>query len=80
MQRVDKVMSEWIRTQDKKPSYGVPVIAYCRIYGRFIAIYDRINDSDYGEWIRGEERGILPPTHWAYLAKIPDDNSRFIKL
>lgn len=58
----------WISEIDKKPPFGVPVYVYCRIYGHFIATYERlIEGSPYGNWKHGDELGVLPPTHWHFL-------------
>jgi hypothetical protein len=69
------MMSEWNRTDKSLPCFGLPVIACCRIYGRFIAEYEEIEDTKCGHWINRQsgEKGILPPTHWMYLPEPPSD-------
>ena len=64
----------WIETRKMPPPYGESVFVYCRIYGRFIAYYERIaDDINGGIWINWNgDRGILPPTHWMPLPKAPD--------
>lgn len=63
---------DWIKTTDRLPEFEVPVLVYCRIYGRFIATYDRLApDLNYGNWRHNEELGILPPLYWMHLPLIP---------
>jgi len=63
-----------INVDDRLPEYDLPVLCYCRIYGRFIGTYERIEpDIDAGVWRRGNESGILPPTHWSPLPPPPND-------
>lgn len=57
----------WILEKDRKPEFGVPVLVFCRIYGRFIATYERLLDTNWGNWRHENEKGILPPTHWQHL-------------
>lgn len=63
--------TEWISIKDRLPEFEESVLVFCNIYGRFISSYDRIGDSDFGQWHRGNEKGILPPTHWMPLPEIP---------
>lgn len=59
---------EWIPTKQRLPEFDTPVIVYCRIYGRYIATYKRIDeDYDFGNWHDGKTLGVLPPTHWQYI-------------
>lgn len=65
---------EWIDIKRNMPFFGEPVLAYCRTYGRFMACYERIDDSDHGQWCNWTgEKGILPPTHWWPLPQPPKE-------
>lgn len=56
---------EWVPVIDRLPEFGLPVLVNCRIYGSFIATYERlVEGSDYGNWRHDKALGILPPTHW----------------
>lgn len=68
--------SEWRKTEDENPDFGVTVIAWCRIYGTFLATYENIGDFDgeqYGNWMDFEGNlGILPPVYWMYIPTKPN--------
>lgn len=61
---------EWISVEEKLPEFDVQVLVHCRIYGRFIATYERIA-GNWGNWRHNNELGILPPTHWMPLPNPP---------
>lgn len=66
---------EWIKTEDRKPEFDVPVWVWCRIYGRFIATYEYIGDFEgerFGNWQdHNGNLGILPPVYWMLLPEPP---------
>ncbi len=63
---------KWIKTNDRLPEFNFPVLVYCRIYGRFIATYEKLDpDFNFGNWRRNNELGILPPLFWMYLPEPP---------
>jgi len=63
---------EWIPTKERLPPFGVQVLCYCRVYGRYIGSYERL-DENYaaGNWQDGERLGDLLPTYWMYLPPAP---------
>ena len=63
----------WRNTQFEKPPFSLPVLVFCRIYGRYITTYEQIiDDYEAGNWVDHEGRkGGLPPTHWQYLPDFP---------
>lgn len=69
----------WIPTKQKLPPFDTPVLVYCKIYGKYIGLYQRIiPSSNYGLWSDGEKSGLLPPTHWMPLPG-PPKNSKEVK-
>jgi hypothetical protein len=54
-----------------RPKFNELVLCYCEIYGFFLGSYDQISGTAWGNWRRGDELGILPPTHWMYLPEKP---------
>lgn len=64
--------NDWIDERLHKPEFGVPVLVYCRIYGRFVATYEQILDTEFGNWHNGKELGILPPLYWMPLQELPN--------
>lgn len=62
---------EWISVKEKLPKMGVWVLAYCAIHGLYIGCNKRIPGANWGEWDNGNERGVLPPTHWMSLPEAP---------
>lgn len=65
----------WIKVEDEKPYFDIPVLVYCRIWGRYLAHYERIDpEHTWGQWVDFKgEKGILPPTHWMPLPDPPID-------
>ena len=61
----------WIKTEIQKPKFGELVLVYCRIYGRFLATYERIEDTNFGNWRYESNLGILPPVFWMNIPEIP---------
>ena len=67
---------DWIKTEEKLPPFGRQVLVYCRIYGRYIGSYERLDENcEYGNWHDGEKLGVLPPTHWMFLPPAPHNNT-----
>jgi len=63
---------KWIPTKERLPAFGLPVLVYCRIYGRYIGSYNRLDEKcNAGNWYDGERLGVLPPTHWMHLPPAP---------
>lgn len=68
MQEQDK----WVSVNDVHPEYDVHVIVYCRIYGRYLASWRRIDpDYNWGEWRDFNNNVCLHPTHWQPLPSPP---------
>ena len=66
-------MSEWISVKDRRPDFDVPVLGFCKIYGRGLRIYSEVQPTGCGVWddpITGNMGG-LPPTHWMPLPEPP---------
>jgi len=63
---------KWIRTSERLPEFDIPVLCYCRIYGKYIGWHQRLDpDYDVGNWHDGKNLGVLPPTHWLPLPPNP---------
>ncbi len=62
---------EWIKTEDHLPPFGEHVLVWCKIYGRYIASYQRISDTNWGNWHDGKDLGVLPPVCWMPLPEAP---------
>ena len=69
-------MSKWIKTEDKKPESGKPVIA-CWVGA---SAYDYDGQMEICYWLDGWERASVfdggetildPPTHWMELPDAP---------
>lgn len=64
----------WIPVNERLPEYDTAVLCFCRIYGRFVGEYSRIEpDIDEGIWSGPSGTGILPPTDWMPLPSPPED-------
>ena len=65
----------WVATSEQLPEFGVTVLVYCKIYGKFLATYEYIGEfagEKYGNWrdFNGN-LGILPPVYWMEIPKPP---------
>lgn len=64
--------NQWISVKDRLPEFNEPVLVFCRIYGRYLATYKRIDeDYEWGEWRDFNNKVCLPPTHWMSLPNPP---------
>ena len=63
--------NKWVDVKTRLPGFNIQVLVFCKIYGRFLASYDRIDDTNWGNWRYNDELGILPPTHWMPLPEAP---------
>lgn len=65
---------EWIKTEHRKPKFDELVLVWCRIYGRFLATYEEIDGTGWGNWrdMKGN-LGILPPVYWMKLPEPPKE-------
>ena len=63
--------AEWISEREFKPEFGLHVLVSCRIYGRYLAVYNEIADTGFGEWKDFNGKSCLPPTHWMPLPNFP---------
>lgn len=64
----------WIPVEENSmPDFDTPVLVWCRIWGRYIGSYNRIHDTNWGNWHDGKELGVLPPTLWQPLPEIPKE-------
>ena len=69
------VVMHWVATSEQLPEFGVTVLVYCKIYGKFLATYEYIGEfagEKYGNWrdFNGN-LGILPPVYWMEIPKPP---------
>lgn len=57
--------NRWISVEDTKPNFDQVVLVHCRIWGMFLAHYERIDPQhNDGIWVDFMgNKGILPPTH-----------------
>jgi len=65
----------WVTTSEQVPEFGVTVLVYCKIYGKFLATFEYIGEfagDKYGNWrdFNGNI-GILPPVYWMEIPKPP---------
>lgn len=68
----DQEQDRWISVKDRLPEFDVHVIVYCKIYGRYLASYRRIDtDYNWGDWRDFNNNVCLPPTHWMPLPQPP---------
>lgn len=65
------IMSNWINTKEQKPNFGETVLVYCKIYGKFLATYEQIENTGWGNWRYENDLGILPPVYWMRIPEIP---------
>lgn len=58
----------WIKTEEQNPKFNELVLVWCSIYGTFLATYEQISDTRWGNWrdMNGN-LGILPPVYWTYI-------------
>ena len=64
----------WIPVDKELPPFNIQVLVYCRIYGRYIGSYNRLDEnSTWGNWHDGKSLGVLPPTHWMHLPEPPQN-------
>ena len=61
----------WIKESERKPEFGELVLVYCKLYGRFLASYEQIGDTTWGNWSYNGQMGILPPLYWMRIPDIP---------
>ena len=64
----------WIKTEQRKPKFGVTVLVYCRIWGRYMATYEQLEDTGWGNWrdFNGN-LGVLPPVYWMEIPEVPSE-------
>ena len=64
----------WIKTERRKPKFGVTVLVYCRIWGRYMATYEQLEDTGWGNWrdFNGN-LGVLPPVYWMEIPEVPSE-------
>lgn len=66
----------WKDEAKEKPEFGRPVLAYCKIRGRFVGVYYEIEvehdfDRGSGHWASPRGYGIDAPVCWAELPELP---------
>lgn len=65
---------EWVSVEDRLPEFNKPVLAFCRVYGRYIGWYEFIGEAfgeKHGNWNDGKNLGVLPPLFWMPLPEPP---------
>ena len=69
---MSEIVFNWIKETEQKPEFGKPVLVCCRIFGRDIYTYERLDpDYDWGNWHDGKNLGVLPPVWWSYIPEPP---------
>jgi hypothetical protein len=71
---IKNYIMNWNLEKNKKPKFGELVLVYCKTYGRFLASYEQIEDTDWGNWSYNGDLGILPPIYWMSIPEIPTGN------
>ncbi len=64
----------WVKTEQRKPKFDEPVWVWCRIYGKYLATYEEIDGTGWGNWrdFNGN-LGILPPVYWLEIPEVPTE-------
>lgn len=61
----------WKVVKEQGPPFDEWVLVWCKIYGRYIGRFERIENSNFGQWNDGKQSGVLPPIYWQHLPKNP---------
>jgi hypothetical protein len=69
---------EWYLEKNTKPTFNLPVIVECAIYGRYIGWYQQII-GEFGNWHDGKQLGVLPPIKWAHIPSTTHPYEQLLK-
>jgi len=78
---MEDLQFEWTLEKNYKPIFGMPVVVWCRIYGKAIYTYERLDpEYGWGNWHDGKSLGVLPPVYWSYIPNPPKEEIDYSNL
>ena len=64
---------KWISVKKELPDFDKTVLVYCHLWGRYLATYNRLGDTNYGEWKDFNNESVIPPSYWSELLDPPKE-------